>query len=98
MLRAGLPHLASYNIPQEHTPPSTSQHATVQGQSSLRHLVLPPTLGLFPWPARRACFDEDFYRKENPDLAELDKKLGRESIPPWEHYLVLGQFQGRTHK
>jgi hypothetical protein len=40
------------------------------------------------------CFDFSYYLEHNPDIEELA------DVPLllWEHFLVLGQFQGRPHR
>lgn len=40
------------------------------------------------------CFDFKFYLDNNPDLMYLADK----PLAVWEHFLVAGQFQGRTHR
>lgn len=40
------------------------------------------------------CFDFKFYVGHNPDLAAL----AADPLELWEHFLTLGQFQGRLHR
>lgn len=40
------------------------------------------------------CFDFEYYVANNPDVAS---EAG-DPLRLWEHWLLLGQFQGRTHR
>jgi hypothetical protein len=40
------------------------------------------------------CFDFAYYLQHNPDLAA---GAGQEAAL-WEHFVLLGQFQGRSHR
>lgn len=40
------------------------------------------------------CFDFRFYVQHNSDLAHL----AADPLELWEHFLLLGQFQGRLHR
>jgi len=41
-----------------------------------------------------ACFDFDFYLKQNPDL----KPLWGKPLAIWRHFVYYGQFDARPHK
>jgi hypothetical protein len=41
-----------------------------------------------------SCFDFIFYVEQNPDLGDL----ARQPLAMWEHFMLLGQFQGRRHR
>lgn len=40
------------------------------------------------------CFDFRFYLQHNPDLSYM----ANDPLELWEHFLLLGQFQGRVHR
>lgn len=39
------------------------------------------------------CFDHRYYLKKNPDLAVLKTVLEL-----WDHFVMLGQFEGRSYR
>lgn len=40
------------------------------------------------------CFDNNFYKAQNPDLAALNWQPWE----LWEHFITAGQFQGRPFR
>ncbi len=39
------------------------------------------------------CFDHRYYLQKNPDL-----KVLKTVLELWEHFVMLGQFEGRSYR
>lgn len=57
-----------------------------------------------PWPIKHqriaymqsrgpGCFDHRYYLQKNPDL-----KVLKTVLELWEHFVMLGQFEGRSYR
>lgn len=47
---------------------------------------------------RWSCFDDEYYLMENTDVRQQLDSMGNDAVAVWEHFVTLGQFQGRVHR